>query len=217
MGTSKPSPELKILAVFILKVYVPTWFEIKFGKSVFEGPKILLSVILKTRYLKKDVREVVDAVISNNGYFAHPENVLLSMIVDKDPMIRKSALQKILNVRSSVPSASVRKFKIPNINFKARNYTELVDWKKCEISEPPILKNFSEVELKNIAEGNFELIKKFRDIPCHTQAVERCVKLVTEASSKVCGAKNRDGIIKSTLISRSMVPVFNTKKDYKVE
>ncbi|KAK4875539.1 hypothetical protein RN001_011961 [Aquatica leii] len=30
--------------------------------------------------------------------------------------------------------------------------------------------------------------------PCHTQAVERCIKLVTEASSLVCGAEARDEI-----------------------
>ncbi|KAF2903508.1 hypothetical protein ILUMI_02675 [Ignelater luminosus] len=31
--------------------------------------------------------------------------------------------------------------------------------------------------------------------PCHTQAVERCIKLVTEASQAVCGDDVRDGFI----------------------
>ena len=36
---------------------------------------------------------------------------------------------------------------------------------------------------------------KISKFPCHTQAVERCVKLVTEASAAVC-EKDRDGWIK---------------------
>jgi hypothetical protein len=54
----------------------------------------------------------------------------------------------------------------------------------------------------------------FPKYPCHTQAVERCVKLVTEASSAVCGAKSRDGFIRVRLESREKMPYFNTKADY---
>ncbi|KAI4458007.1 ubiquitin-conjugating enzyme e2 [Holotrichia oblita] len=37
--------------------------------------------------------------------------------------------------------------------------------------------------------------------PSHTQSVERCVKLVTEATEKVCGHENRGGYIRATLKS----------------
>ena len=55
----------------------------------------------------------------------------------------------------------------------------------------------------------------FEKFPCHTQAVERCVKLVTEASSKVCGHSARDGFIRATLLSRSAMPTFSHKSEYK--
>lgn len=32
-----------------------------------------------------------------------------------------------------------------------------------------------------------------KNLPCHNQCVERCVKLVTEASAAVCGEKARNG------------------------
>jgi len=51
--------------------------------------------------------------------------------------------------------------------------------------------------------------------PCHTQAVERCVKLVTESAKAVCGVKARDGFIRVRLESRKIMPVFNTKAQYK--
>jgi len=56
----------------------------------------------------------------------------------------------------------------------------------------------------------------FPKLPCHTQAVERCVKLVTESSSAVCGAKSRYGYIRSQLESRLINPTSNTKSDYRV-
>jgi hypothetical protein len=37
---------------------------------------------------------------------------------------------------------------------------------------------------------------EFEKLPCHTQAVERCVKLVTEASAAVCVTAARDGFIR---------------------
>lgn len=58
-----------------------------------------------------------------------------------------------------------------------------------------------------------ELLEKF---PCHTEAVERCVKLVTEASTSVCGQKKRDGLIRVRLLSRKNMPKFDTKSDYHV-
>ena len=51
---------------------------------------------------------------------------------------------------------------------------------------------------------------KFR---CHLLAVERAVKLVTEASACVVDSSERDGYIIAKLQSRKKMPQFNTKKD----
>jgi len=67
-----------------------------------------------------------------------------------------------------------------------------------------------------VASGDVPQID-FPKYPCHTQAVERCVKLVTEASSAVCGASARDGFIRVRLESRGLMPSFNTKREYKVK
>ena len=53
------------------------------------------------------------------------------------------------------------------------------------------------------------------DIPCHTQALERHIKLVTEASAVVVGVKKRDGFIRTTLQSRKQMPKFETKSQFK--
>ena len=53
------------------------------------------------------------------------------------------------------------------------------------------------------------------DFPCHTQSVERHVKMVTEAASSVCGDLRRDGYIRAKLLSRKYIPHFGSKKDWK--
>jgi len=49
--------------------------------------------------------------------------------------------------------------------------------------------------------------------PCHTQAVKRAVKLVTNASSVVSGESARDRFIRARIESRAIMPSFNTKKN----
>jgi len=45
--------------------------------------------------------------------------------------------------------------------------------------------------------------------------VERCVKVVTEASAHVCGqVRSRDGFIRVKLLSLSIMPELSKKKDF---
>ena len=87
----------------------------------------------------------------------------------------------------------------------------------CMITPPPLLRNFTDEDLTKLIQTGIRLQPDFESFPIHTQAVERCVKLVTEASQKVCGADARDGLIRTTLFSRSIMPEFSKKSDYKVK
>ena len=51
--------------------------------------------------------------------------------------------------------------------------------------------------------------------PCHNQVVERHIKLVSKASSKVIGFQKRDGLIWQKIKSRKLFKHFDTKKQYK--
>lgn len=108
----------------------------------------------------------------------------------------------------------------PKLNFKAQDYSEIINWMDCDLSSPPLLKDISDDEIKSHIQSdsvpNWDITFKTFAFPVHTQAVERCVKLVTEASGKVCGAESRDGFIRTTLLSRSTMPNFAHKSDFKV-
>ena len=45
----------------------------------------MFMMIKNTRYQRDDRKAIVDPVIQRNSYFAHPENLLLSMMTDDRP------------------------------------------------------------------------------------------------------------------------------------
>lgn len=80
------------------------------------------------------------------------------------------------------------------------------------ITEPPLTFNISNEALDNIVTGKETI--NFDKFPCHTQAVERCIKIVTEASTKVCGESSRDGYIRLKLEGRQILLTFDNKSQY---
>ena len=109
----------------------------------------------------------------------------------------------------------MRQFKVPELRFDAREVYHLIDWQNSHITEPPLTTDISEEHVKLFVTSGEPLIANLPKLPCHTQAVERCVKLVTKSPAAVCGAKSRDGFIQSRLESRLIMPTFNTKSDYR--
>ena len=68
--------------------------------------------------------------------------------------------------------------------------------------------------LELIESGDIFNMNVRKNIPCHTRVVERQVKLVTEDSCLVCGRTIRDDMIRSTILSRRLIPKFGLKQDY---
>jgi len=56
----------------------------------------------------------------------------------------------------------------------------MIDWQENDITKPPLFKKLTDTEI----ESNIRRRRKicFPAFPCQTQAVERTVKLVTDAS-----------------------------------
>ena len=211
---SKQAPDEKLccLAEYVVKVYAPVWFGIKKSPSCIYGPHHLHELIRRSRYLPESIRAVIDPVIKRNGYFAHPENLVLAMIGDSRPNIRTSALQYIASSRTNI-NEGIRTFTVPKINLDAADYTDLVDLGIGPLLEPPLTCQYSLSELEEFV-ADPEPYMRLTKYPCHTQAVERSIKLVTEAAAAVSGQESREGLIRTTLKSRNIMPVFETKKDF---
>jgi len=164
VSTEDPSEGLKALAHYVVKVYAPMWFEIK-SKPYFSGSSI-----------------------SANAYFSHPKKFLLGMITDERKHIRGSGLRRILKtMRELITRKSVRIFSVPVINCDATDYVELIDWQTTFITEPPLTMHFLDADITSFVARKVSPKNDFQRFPCHIQAVEQCLKLVTEASASVGG------------------------------
>ena len=51
------------------------------------------------------------------------------------------------------------------------------------------------------------------DWPSHTQSVERCVKITTEAAGHVFSQQRRDVYIRGQMVSRGLMSTNKSKKD----
>lgn len=52
------------------------------------------------------------------------------------------------------------------------------------------------------------------DFSCHSQVVERHIKLVTEFSGTVCDQETKDGFISTQFQSTKELPIFDTKQQF---
>lgn len=223
VATENPTENLKTLAEYIVKVYAPVWFNIKLKPSCTYGSKHLFKLISYSRYLSDDFKNVLDPVIQRNGYFAAAENLLLSMLCDERKNVRELGLQRGLKARTE-SRGGVRKFKVPKINFDAKDYIDMISWAENDVTELPLVKHVSIDSLKDFirktseAQPNSKVdpLIDFPRLPCHTQAVERAVKLVTESAQNVCGSIAREGYIRAKIDSRENMPKFDTKKQFNV-
>ena len=88
VGCENPSDTLVTIVTFIVRVYAPTWFNIKRKPLRKDGARHLFMMIKNSRYQMDELKAMVDPVIQRNSYFAHPENLLQSMMTDDRPDIR---------------------------------------------------------------------------------------------------------------------------------
>lgn len=188
------------------------WFEIKSNECFKMGPKLIFNYIKCVREnFSNSIKRVVFKVVQRNSYFAHPENIILTMLTDENQEVREHAVNTILAARISAKTG-IRKFFKQKIDFKAKHYFEMSN---IDHIEPPMTMNCSEEYLNEcIISAENWVNKNISGIPVHTQAVERSIKLVSSVSSQTFGEENRNQLIYTTIASRSAIPKMNSKQDY---
>ena len=251
VSTRNPTKKLNAVVNIIIRLYAIMWFQIKSHPKAVDGPKNLFMMVELVRQFPQPDQVFLKRKIQNNAYFAHSENILLTMLTDTDEAIRHRAVDLIQKIRAKsisisddskdeeyyehddsyehnledefeisfdtefenyvpedIQRESVRAFKVPKLNFNATSYVDMINWDN-EIFEPPLTLYIDDAELNACIKNPFEVLP----YPGHTQAVERAVKLTTEASSLVIGEKQRDGMIRQKIDSRKIVKKFISKKD----
>ena len=198
------------LVFYVITNYAPSWFLIKSRSHFAEAANHLLFQIKRLRLLPQATRNLVDPYVKS--WNAHPENLLVSLLCDEDPMLRSFAVTKIINLRDGrdLGDKSVRKFKPPPLNFSANSISELIDWESTTIFESILTCDLKADDIRNIIMNRLELPA----FPVHTQSVERAIRDLTEVCGKICGHAERDNYLRACVASRNIFPKAETKKDF---
>lgn len=190
--------------------YVPMWFQLRSCSSCADGPPNLLRSVQLLQALPRRLRKVIEPVIQRNAYWAHPEALLLAMAADRNPEVRTQAVRTIQHCRQQPPTGKVRPYILPTVQFSASTLPDLIDWEKELITEPPLTSSLSAQDLEKIRTEPLQVAH----YPIHTVAVERTVRVVTEAASAVVGEEQRHGFVCNRLRHRKKLPVITSKRSW---
>ena len=153
---------------------------------------------------------IAQRVLQDNAYWPHSENLTIAMLSDSREEVRRKGVLWVIKARREFdPKTHPRQFVPPEVNFKAQNYFDLIDWNSTVSTEPPVTMDLSLDEILGIMREPFILPK----YPNHTQEVERMVRVVTEVAPRKAGYDARHRAILCLLESRALVPKFDTKRD----
>ena len=100
--------------------------------------------------------------------------------------LRTEAIETILRIRGTpfeddqLGDCSFSQRKVAKLNVNTSKLSELVDL-SSEALEPPLTTSLTSKDLKSFKDTPM-IVTKW---PSHTQSVEKCVKMVTEAASHV--------------------------------
>ena len=208
------------------------------------------------RKLTVPEQKIAHKTIQRNAFYAHPENILRTMLADSDKSNRERATAKIIELQKetaqqveeeedkkgepgeeeddddgewedydnnisasfklqpsechAIENSIIKEFIVPKTNFKVSTYPDLIDWNTTIFSEPPMTLSLSNHQFVDFAKTPLII----PDFLCHTQAVERTIKLVTEAAGSVIGPEARDGFMRLKIKSRKEVGRCDSKKEF---
>ena len=169
---------LETLVKFCLQMYFKLYFDIKVKHSLVDAPHHILTQIRTLKKQPKQVRDILTFYVRKGAWYAHHENVLVSLLASSDAKDRKFAVDHILKLRGKAEygDMSVRPRKTPKLNMSATTLTKLISWKSGQVQEPVFTCSLSKEEIRSFYKTPF--------IPpsytSHTQSTERAVKQVLD-------------------------------------
>ena len=212
VSTDTPTFAQRRLASFVVLVYVPTLLEIVQRNLVLEGPRHLLSLVMRIKlYCTEEEVKLLEPHLNFNGYFGQHEVVLVSLLASQVKEERSEALEIVKRLRKKEKRSkrkTVRKVQNPKLNLEATKLSELVDLSQAS-SSPPLLFNLNDDQLELLKDEPLSV-----DLPCSTTAVERGVKENTAVATMVSGAWQQDMVSWNRVSARERNALRFKKKEW---
>lgn len=232
VSTKRPTFKMVCVIKFIQNIYIPILFQIKLYPDWIKGSEHLFNILMYAQRLGEDSFRVIKDRIAFNSFFAHPENVLMCMLCDQSTDVKRAAYDIILAIRLRGEQQHVRFFKKPKINIeyasdshqsaaaaraKYKHFSNLIDWKREEIFEPPFTKGLTIEQLRQCIDGDAgSFISDIKSIPAHSQKTEFFVQVVKNIVTKYLGQKSQDNRVKGKIVARELSSENCKKSGYKV-
>ncbi|ESO08337.1 hypothetical protein HELRODRAFT_169148 [Helobdella robusta] len=186
-----------------VEVYKPNWVNIKVKHSWIDDPRHVLFQLELLRNQDKEVMQIVMHVVRRSAWYAHSEAIIQTLICSDKEEERKVGIEKILETRGNADEnvqmrdMSLSQRVTPKINPDASSLLELIYW-DFEMYESPLNCSLTTAQVKQFLHTPMIV----PDWPLHIQSIERCVKMVTEASEHVYSQERRDEYIRSQIIKK---------------
>ena len=156
------------------------WFQIKRNHTISQAPLHVFDTLSKCQKLPSQVRKIEIPVIQRNTFGAHHESILAAMVSSINLNHNELARRRILrSTGQSVSHGRIRQLRVPKLNINANGYIDLIDWTDATISEPSFTYSVTTNKTKEMIDSKAFSEFKIPELPCHTQSVERHIKLVT--------------------------------------
>ena len=131
--TDNLSEILGYLAEVVMNVYIPTWIAIKIKLKAKEAAVIYYQMIRRVRDLKNQRdQEISSRPVQRNSYSCHQKILSLQWSATKIQFKNNLAEKKNQKTRQKAPTSnrtkSLRVLKIPEMNFEAHAYYEIIYW-----------------------------------------------------------------------------------------
>ena len=214
--------ELCQLVKYIMTVYIPLTSAIRREPSISFGAKhFLLALRLTNDTFSGKLLKDLQVSLQRNAFYAHPEAINLTLIASKDLGERLTGWENLNQIRHLPEEFGVRTYWVPTLNWNAQRVQDLTTMKRSgrgyhfkpkfhkalDVTEPPlIMYNYpGEEGLEKLKVDLTQDRLVYPEFPCHTQSVERSVKLNTESGKKIAGRDRQMGNALNVETSRVVV------------
>ena len=89
--------------------------------------------------------------MQRSSYWAHPEVLLIAMLMDESLPTRERAMSLVLQCRlREVTPGQGRPFNLATVQWEPADYTQIIDWGRETVSKPPITLTMSDDDIRDI-------------------------------------------------------------------
>ena len=138
---------------YIMKVYLPCWFNKKIQHHWTKGPQHVLFQLEAIRSLKEETQKQLRDHIQRSGWYSHTESILHALLCSDQEEERRWAVNKIISLseteEESLGNINPRSRRTPKLKFEAISVKDLVNWDTETVHEPPLTCHLSTAQLRH--------------------------------------------------------------------